>query len=120
MKGISQRDLAQLRAATDPEIEFTSYFAGADAKTFSGHAALAEYLADLSATWESFQLTAEDFVQVSADRLVVSVRVEARSRRGVQIDQYLYGVWGFRDNKPRRGQTFGTRAEALQAAGLSA
>jgi hypothetical protein len=59
-------------------------------------------------------------VQASANRLVVSVRVEARSRRGVQIDQYLYGVWDFRDNKPRRGQTFGTRAEALQAAGLSA
>jgi hypothetical protein len=35
IKGISQRDLAQLRAATDPEIEFTSYFAGVDAKTFS-------------------------------------------------------------------------------------
>jgi ketosteroid isomerase-like protein len=120
MEGISTRDVALLRAATDPEIEFTSYFAGIEAKTFRGHAALSDYLADLSVAWEYFRLTAEDFIPAGAERLVAVVRVEALSRSGVEFHRHLYGVWEFRDAKARRGRTYPSREEAIRAAGLSA
>jgi ketosteroid isomerase-like protein len=120
LEGISGRDVALMRAAADPEVEFTSYFAGVEAKTYRGHVSLSDYLSDLSVAWEYFRLTPEEFVPAGADTLVVDVHAEARSRSGVEIDQHLYGVWEFRDGKPRRGRTYGSREEALQAVGLSA
>jgi ketosteroid isomerase-like protein len=113
--GISTRDVALMRAATDPDVEFTSYFAGIEAKTFRGHAGLADYVTDVSAAWESFQLTAKEFVPAGPARLVVCVRVEAVSRRGLALREDHYGVWEFRDGKARRGRTYLRREEALQA-----
>jgi ketosteroid isomerase-like protein len=120
VEGISTRDVALMRAATDPEIEFTSYFAGVDAKTFSGHDDLSDYLTDLSVAWEYFQLSPAEFIPAGTERLVVDVHVLARSRSGAEVNQHLYGVWEFRDGKARRGRTYRSRDQALEAAGLAA
>jgi ketosteroid isomerase-like protein len=78
--GISSKDLAVLRAASDPHIEYTSRFTAIEGKTYRGHEGWEAYLADLEAAWEDFRVTIEEFVPVAEDKLVTIVRVNALAR----------------------------------------
>jgi ketosteroid isomerase-like protein len=121
LKGISTRDLSVMKAVSDPDIEFTSYFGGLEAKTYHGHPGLSEYLEDLPSAWEYFRLTLNGFTPVGPDKGVVEVHVLARARTsGVEFDERHFGFWEFRNEKALRGRTYASREGAFQAAGAAA
>jgi ketosteroid isomerase-like protein len=119
MDGISSRDLAAIKAACDPEVEFTPRLAAVEGKTYRGHAGWSDYVADLEAAWEDFRVTIEEFVPAGPRTLVVVLRVTAVAREShMPIDQRVYAPWEFRQGKALRGRTWPSRREALEAAGL--
>jgi ketosteroid isomerase-like protein len=80
------------------------------------------FLRFLDTFWEEFEvLSAEPSEFLGAgDTVIARVSFRGRGRRSgaeVEIDQWQ--VWTFREGKAVRGQALQSRAEALEAAGLS-
>jgi ketosteroid isomerase-like protein len=117
-QAISDGDLAALRAASDPRVEFTSRITAVEGRTYRGHSGWSDYLADLDAAFNPFRLTVEELTTLRDGMFVAIVRVTAVAREsGVPIDQVVHAVWWLRDGKVIRGQTFATREEAREAVG---
>ena len=69
--------------------------------------------------WEYFELAPTEYLDAGS-RVVVVMRATARGREsGVRIDRDLAHVWTFRGRRAIRHQSFASREEALEAAGLS-
>jgi ketosteroid isomerase-like protein len=78
-----------------------------------------QLLADLDDTYAEFSLVPEDFAPVG-EYVVVTARTSARLQASeARIDGTLFHVWHLRDGKAQEAWTYGTRAEALEATGLS-
>jgi ketosteroid isomerase-like protein len=119
-EGVSNKDAAAIQAACDPDFELTSSFTALEGKTYRGHEAVENSLADLEEAWESLGLTVEELVPTGEEALVVVTRVEAVARgSGVPIDQRTYGAFEFRQAKALRARFYSSREEALEAVGLS-
>jgi ketosteroid isomerase-like protein len=75
--------------------------------------------AELDDTYAEFSLVPEDFAPVG-EYVVVTARTSARMRASeARIDSTLFHVWHLRGGRAREAWTYGTRAEALDAVGLS-
>ena len=107
--------------AFDPEAEYlSSVTAAIDGRgEYRGHDGIRQFLRDYMVDWESFHLAPTEYLDAGS-KVVVVMRVIARGREsGVRVDRQLAHVWTFRGAKATRHQSFATREEALQAAGLS-
>ena len=72
------------------------------------------------AAWESWVASPTKFVEVDEERVLVLVDVRARSKtHEVDVPIDAANLLTFRHGKLRRLELFSTRAEALEAAGLS-
>jgi ketosteroid isomerase-like protein len=84
-----------------------------------GPAAVREMWARWNDEWERLDMVGEEIVD-AGDNVFVAMRYQGRGRlSGVAIDQRVFEVHTFRDGLCVRKVDFETRAEALQAAGLS-
>jgi ketosteroid isomerase-like protein len=117
---VNSKDVDAIRAGMDPEGELTSRFAAVDGRIYRGHAGISDYLADMEGVWEEFRLAVEESIAAGAEKLVVVARMKGTARgSGVPVDQGTFGAYEFRHGKIFRAQWFATRAEALEAVGLS-
>ena len=113
-EAVNNRDTTAIQTNTDPEAELTSRFAAIDGRTYRGHAGISDYTADMDATWE------EEFIPAGDEKHVVIARVKGMARGSdFPLDQRTFGAYEFRNEKALRVEWFATRAEALEAAGLS-
>jgi ketosteroid isomerase-like protein len=62
-------------------------------------------------------MTADEFIE-AGDRVVVLMRLHARSRLGSELEQRVAGVWTMRDGKATAVRYYMDRDEALADAGL--
>ena len=70
--------------------------------------------------WESVRWDPEEIIEVDETRLIVLNHVRMRGRgSGVQVDATAAQLWTLTDGKARRIKLFQSKAEALEAAGLS-
>ena len=70
--------------------------------------------------WESVRWDPEEIIEVDETRLIVLNHVRMRGRgSGVQVDARGAQLWTITDGKARRIVLFQSKAEALEAAGLS-
>ena len=70
--------------------------------------------------WESVRWDPEEIIEVDETRLIVLNHVRMRGRgSGVQVDATAAQLWTITDGKARRIKLFQSKAEALEAAGLS-
>jgi ketosteroid isomerase-like protein len=116
-EGISKRDLSLLEAVSDPELEYTSRVTEVEGKTYYGPAGWSDYLADVAAALDDFQVAVSEFTHVGSGTFVASARVTALAREsGVPIDQVVYTAWSLREGRAIWGHTYATREEALEAA----
>jgi ketosteroid isomerase-like protein len=71
------------------------------------------------AEWEELETEADEIID-AGDRLVVAVRYRGRGRvSGVEVNDLIFEVHTLRDGRCIRKIEFPTRAEALEAVGLS-
>jgi ketosteroid isomerase-like protein len=95
-----------------------SIFTAAHAGALYGIEAIAAYTRDLLEAWRHYTMEAEEIV-AAGDGVLVGVchRGVGRSS-GVPTDDGYYTLWSFRGRKVIRIESFGERADALEAAGL--
>ena len=95
-----------------------SLFTAAHEGALYGIEAIAAYTRDLLDAWPDYTMEAEEIAAVGDDVLVgVCHRGVGRSS-GVPTEGRYFTLWSFRGTKVIRIESFGQRAEALEAAGL--
>jgi ketosteroid isomerase-like protein len=114
-EAFNRRDIDVALEGLHPEVEWPNMLEGT---TIRSHDAIREY-------WtKQFQSTdprvePEEFIE-AGEKLVVVVHQVVRDHWGNPlVDQRVGHVYGFRDNKIARMDVYDSRAEALEAAGLS-
>ena len=85
---------------------------------YRGRAGVEEWIAAISEAFESFEILPLEYVG-EGDRIVVPTRVKGRGRgSGVVVDAEGVTLWELERGKVARLTLYGTRQEALEAAGM--
>lgn len=101
----------------DPDIE-VEFVGGILNGAYRGHDGLSEALESFWGYFDESRIDVEDCVATGDDDVVVAVRYFARGKAsGVEVEARGGHVWTLREGKAVRWQVFGTKAEALEAAG---
>jgi ketosteroid isomerase-like protein len=105
----------------DPEFETTTPpELTVEPATYSGHDGLRRYFESFYEIMDEVRFEPLEFIDAGA-RVVVPARLLARGRdTGIEAVQQLAFVWTLRDGRGLRLETYATREEALEAAGLPA
>ena len=102
-----------------PEIEFHTYAGVPEPGVYRGPDAVMEYHERVFGQFESVRVEVEELLS-AADRVVVISRQHTVPRGSeAEIVQRVVEVWTIRDGLFAERRPFSTRAEALEAAGLS-
>jgi ketosteroid isomerase-like protein len=103
---------------SDPDIEFVAPFDTIEAR---GIEELGRRWGEFLGAWENFATTPERFIDLGDGRVLVLVRFQGRGRvSGAPTADFSGGqLFTLRDGKVVRLVLYSTRAEALEAAGLS-
>jgi ketosteroid isomerase-like protein len=116
---MSRLDAEALVALCDPEVEFRSRIASADDVTYRGHEGVRDYIASLAEAFEWIRTEPLEVVD-GGDRAVVCNRFRARGRRsGVEVEERFFQALRYRGGKTRWWAFYPSKAEALEAVGLS-
>jgi ketosteroid isomerase-like protein len=120
----AQRDSSATTALYGSEVEWDISHAPArdllgEPHVYHGHDGLRKFFRAWYEAWEHVEPDLEELIE--ADEQVISVETtRGRGRAsGVEVELPHYAVWTIRDGKINRVVWFGTREEALAAAGLS-
>jgi ketosteroid isomerase-like protein len=86
---------------------------------YYGFEGVQQYIRDWVSVFGDFTTDVDEWVD-AGDQVIAIVHSCGRGRRsGVPVDMREAHLWTVREGKLRRLQTFATRADALEAAGLS-
>jgi ketosteroid isomerase-like protein len=119
-KRICRRDIDGLLELYDPEIEFLPLTGTrVESGGYSGHAGVRDYFEEADEVWEEMQPHADDVRTVGDDVLILGGCAVRGRGSGARSDNPMAWVLTLRDGKVVRHRGFGTREEALDAAGLS-
>jgi len=110
-------DLEAAVAPLDPQVEIYDHDIP-DAREYRGVDGLFRWQADWESSWESWRWDPEEFID-AGERVVAVLRVHAKGREsGVDVERVDGAVWTLRDGKCVRLDYYGSKEEALAAAGL--
>ncbi len=122
---VARRDTEGVLALYDPEIEFhaspgTFMDRIGPQRVYRGHDGLRAFNRELQEAFETIETPCDELID-AGDRVVSKSRYWARGRgSGVEINGPVqFGVWTIHEGRIVRTVWFATRAEALEAAGLS-
>ena len=104
----------------DPEVEYgSSVIASIDGRgEYRGYRGVRRFVKEYFEDWEYFRLEPREYIDAGS-KVAVVMRATGRGRgSGVQVERDLAHVWTFRRGRAIRHQSLGSRAEALEAAGL--
>jgi ketosteroid isomerase-like protein len=84
-----------------------------------GKAAVRAYAQDWLDTFDDFRAEAVELID-AGEKVIAILRISGRAKlSGVETDLTYAAVYTIRDGKIARGREYETRAEALEAAGMS-
>jgi ketosteroid isomerase-like protein len=116
-----RKDNETALALYDPEvqIDLTAVTRIGQSKVYFGLEGAQEYLRDMLASFEVMKTEVEEWID-AGDRVIAIVHSYRRGKRsGVPVDTVQAHLWTVLNGKLKRLQIFATKAEALEAAGLS-
>jgi ketosteroid isomerase-like protein len=113
------RELDALAELAEPDwVMDWSRSIGPQRGVYQGRAGVEAWIAAISEAFESFEIVPLEYVG-AGDRIVVPTRVKGRGRgSGVVVDAEGVTLWELERGKVTRLTLYGTRREALEAAGL--
>ena len=104
--------------AYDPEVEFDVSIRP-EGRVYRGRAGVIEAVRTWEGTWRGYRVEIEEIID-AGEKVVVVDRQSGRGREsGTKFEQQTAWVYTLRNGKITRVVWFPTRAEALEAAGLS-
>ena len=110
-------DLEAALLAIDPAIEIHDHDIP-DAREYRGLDGMFAWQADWERSWESWRWDPEDYID-AGEQVVAILRVYAKGRgSGVDVERVDGAVWTLSAGKCVRMDYYGSRDEALNAAGL--
>jgi ketosteroid isomerase-like protein len=85
-----------------------------------GHRAIRRFWDAFTEPWEEIKLTPNEAVALDTERVLTHTHFRGIGRAsGIPTDMNVVQLWTVTAGKIRRFQSFATRSEALEAAGLS-
>jgi ketosteroid isomerase-like protein len=119
MDALSRRDVSQLIAVADPEVEWHSLFAElGGGGVYRGHSGTRRYISDLSEAWEIMRADVDAGIGVGEVALLVG-RIHYRGKgRGAETETPAGWMLKFREGKVVCFRAFREPEKALEAAGL--
>jgi uncharacterized protein len=119
-EAVARSDLDTANSYMHPEVEFHTYARSPAAGVYRGREAVRRYNEDLFATFESIRFELNEIVD-AGERVVVLSTQHAVPKGGQrEMHVQIAEVWTVRDGLLAERRSYPTRAEALEAAGLSA
>ena len=93
---------------------------GVESSQAHDKAGLQEWFEKMDEVWEWLAFDPTEISALDAERVMATVRTSGRVKGGgIEIDQELTHLWILRDGNAVRLDTYSTKREALEAAGLS-
>jgi ketosteroid isomerase-like protein len=101
----------------DPEVEYTTQPDAPMHTTYQGLQGLQRSLESLREAWDSMKLEAREFIE--ADEAIVALtHFRLRGHSGVELEVDQAWTYQMRNGKIWRMEQYGSKQEALEAAGL--
>jgi ketosteroid isomerase-like protein len=118
-EAFNRRNLDGLAGLTDPDwVMDWSRSISPQRGVYRGRTGVEAWMAEITDAFESFEIQPLEYVK-AGDRIVVPTRVKGRGRgSGVVIDAEGATVWELERGRVVRLTLYGTRQQALEAAGL--
>jgi ketosteroid isomerase-like protein len=118
---LARRDPAAAAENFQPKAEFDfTRSRGPNRGTYVGRGRIQKNWEDVIGTWEVWIIEPHDFLEVSDDRMLFSVRGRMVGRDGIELNVKAAQIWTFRDGLVEHAEFFQSREDALRAAGLPA
>ena len=102
-----------------PEVEFHTYTGAPEAGVYRGRDAVIEYHERVFGQFDSVRIELEELLPVGDGVVIISRQHTVPRGSEAEIVQQVVEVWTIRDGLLAERRAFSTRAEALEAAGLS-
>jgi ketosteroid isomerase-like protein len=120
MEAVNEGDIDRAFSFADPGAELHSaIIGGAEGRTYRGLAGFRQWYTDAMESFTDLRTELTEFRDLG-DRVLAFGRIRARGREsGLQLDQETGWVVTFRRGRVVKAEGFLSRAEAVQAAGLS-
>ena len=120
---VARHDTATVIAAYDPEVEWDTsrspWGSIMGGRLYRAHEGLRRFYREWYEAWGNYDEVLEELID-AGEQVIVGATGRGRGRAsGAEVEWSQYGVWTIRDGKVIRVVWFPTRAEALEAAGLS-
>jgi ketosteroid isomerase-like protein len=121
INSINRRDVAQaLEGAHDDFEADWSNSIGPSGGVYRGREQVQGMLEDFLEAWEEFRWDTKELVTLDEARVLVVNRVRGRGRgSGVEVDATGVQLWTITSGKASSVKLYQSKAEALEAAGLS-
>ncbi len=105
---------------SDPAVELRSALAGVEGGAYHGLEGARKYLTDMSESWQEWHNECTAIEEIAPDAVLSTVLTRAIGKEsGVAVERSNVVVWTLKGGKLLRAITFASRAEALEAVGLS-
>jgi ketosteroid isomerase-like protein len=118
IKAFNSGDLTAVAEESLPDVEVDwSRSAGLNAGVYRGRAETLRFWATFFEVFERIELTPEELIE-HGDHVVLLDRTRLWGRDGIQVETHNASVATFRDGRIARWAMYGSRDEALKAAGL--
>ena len=102
----------------DPEVEYTTQPDAPMHTTYQGIQGLQRSLESLREVWNSMTIEVQEFIETD-EAIVASTRFRLRAHSGGELEVDQGWAYWVRDGTIRRIEQYGTKREALEAAGFS-
>jgi ketosteroid isomerase-like protein len=102
----------------DPEFEFDNSNAMLDAAIYRGTEGVREFLSLMREMWKQLRFEPQEYIPVGEDKVVVTIRMIV-CRDGIETVARSAGLFTLREAKLAHVKAFQSKADALEAAGLS-
>jgi ketosteroid isomerase-like protein len=103
----------------DPDVVLDTTGAVFDRAIYEGHDGVRQWLANQREVWASQRFEEEELIAVGEDRVLASTRFVSVGRQGIETVAHLASITTLRDGRVTHIRVFQSKAEALEAAGLS-
>jgi ketosteroid isomerase-like protein len=104
----------------DPEIEWDmSRVQVPEPGVYRGFDGLLTFLSSWDEGWEAHVIDPEEFIDAGDQVVLISRQLGRGKMSGIDVEQQLAQVWTLRDKKIVRMTAYPSKADALEAVGLS-